>query len=274
LPDETPDSVPSEESVPPEESGPSEAVETADEVEPAEASEPEPEPEPEPDPVQVELLARLDAALGDALLEHADSYGTLVARVSNDAWALTGQTARTALECDYLSFISAIDWAPAPKEGGDEGGGDTSAPVQPTEMTFGTAGSAGRFQVFAHVQSTAKHWGVTFKVDVDEAEPAIASWVPTYAGADWHERECWEMYGVRFDGHPSLRHIYLPAEFEGHPLRKDFPLLARVVKPWPGLVDVEGMPEEPSASEVTSGEEAAAVESAEPAAVTEGGDSE
>ena len=48
------------------------------------------------------------------------------------------------------------------------------------------------------------------------------------------------MYGVRFDGHPSLRHLYLPAEFEGHPLRKDFPLLARVVKPWPGLVDVEG----------------------------------
>ena len=63
--------------------------------------------------------------------------------------------------------------------------------------------------------------------------------MPTYAGADWHERECWEMYGVVFDGHPSLRHLYLPAEFEGHPLRKDYPLLARVVKPWPGLVDVE-----------------------------------
>ena len=260
MPDETPDDA------------------AAEEVEPAEASapepepDPEPEPEPEPDPVQVELLARLEAALGDALLEHADAYGTLVARVSNDAWAQTAQTARTALECDYLSFISAIDWAPSPKEG-DEAGGDTSSPVQPTEMTFGTAGSAGRFQVFAHVQSTAKHWGVTFKVDVDEADPAVASWVPTYAGADWHERECWEMYGVRFDGHPSLRHIYLPAEFEGHPLRKDFPLLARVVKPWPGLVDVEGMPEEPSAGEATSGgEPAAEVEGGEPAAVTAGSD--
>ena len=266
MPDETPDDVSPE----------GEAAvdaEPAGEVEPAEAStpEPEPEPEPEPDPKQVELLARLEAALGDGLLEHADSYGTLVARVSNDAWARTAETARTALECDYLSFISAIDWAPAPKEGGDEGGGDTSAPVQPTEMTFGTAGSTGRFQVFAHVQSTAKHWGVTFKVDVDEQEPAVASWVPAYAGADWHERECWEMYGVRFDGHPSLRHLYLPAEFEGHPLRKDFPLLARVVKPWPGLVDVEGMPEEPSASEATSGgEPAAEVEAGEPAAVTEG----
>ena len=49
--------------------------------------------------------------------------------------------------------------------------------------------------------------------------------MPVYAGADWHERECWEMYGIVFDGHPALRHLYLPAEFEGHPLRKDFPLL-------------------------------------------------
>jgi NADH-quinone oxidoreductase subunit C len=50
------------------------------------------------------------------------------------------------------------------------------------------------------------------------------------------------MYGVTFTGHPGLRHMYLPSEFEGHPLRKDFPLLARMVKPWPGIVDVEPMP--------------------------------
>ena len=68
------------------------------------------------------------------------------------------------------------------------------------------------------------------------------SWVEIYAGADWHERECWEMFGITFEGHPALRHLYLPSEFEGNPLRKDFPLLSRVVKPWPGLVDVEPMP--------------------------------
>jgi NADH-quinone oxidoreductase subunit C len=50
------------------------------------------------------------------------------------------------------------------------------------------------------------------------------------------------MYGIRFDGHPNLRNLYLPGAFEGHPLRKDFPLLSRIVKPWPGIVDVEGMP--------------------------------
>jgi NADH-quinone oxidoreductase subunit C len=203
----------------------------------------EPEPAPEPDPVVVEVLERFTAGLGDAVLESADAFGTPTARVRADAWREVGEHAKRALDCDYLSFIAGIDWQPAPREG-DEAGGDTSSPVQPTEMTFGVAGSAGRMQVFAHVESTKRHWGVTLKTDVDERDPHADSWVTTYPGADWHERECWEMFGVAFDGHPSLRHLYLPSEFEGHPLRKDYPLLARIVKPWPGLVDVEAMPGE------------------------------
>jgi NADH-quinone oxidoreductase subunit C len=84
----------------------------------------------------------------------------------------------------------------------------------------------------------------------------VESWVPVYPGADWHERECWEMFGISFDGHPALRHLYLPSEFEGHPLRKDYALLSRVVKPWPGLVDVEPMPVEAAdeAAEVSADE--------------------
>ena len=121
-------------------------------------------------------------------------------------------------------------------------------------MTFGNTGSAGRFQVLAHVQSTTRHWGITLKADVDDDAPHLASWVTVYPGADWHERECWEMFGIVFDGHPSLRHLYLPAEFEGHPLRKDFPLLARDVKPWPGLVDVEPMPGEDEPAEAATAE--------------------
>jgi NADH-quinone oxidoreductase subunit C len=125
--------------------------------------------------------------------------------------------------------------------------------VQPRDMTFGATGSDGRFQVFAHVESTHAHFGITFKTDIDDAEPTVESWVPVYPGADWHERECWEMYGFGFDGHPSLRHLYLPTEFEGHPLRKDFPLLAREVKPWPGLVDVEPMPGEAAGEDEDEG---------------------
>jgi NADH-quinone oxidoreductase subunit C len=196
-----------------------------------------------------ELLARLEAELGDAVLEHASAFGDLVVRVRPDSWRRAGEVARDALECDYLSFVSGIDWMPRPPAGDaeEEAGGDTSAPVQPTEMTYGAAGAAGRFQVFARVASTSRHHGVTLKSDVDESEPTVQSWVTVYPGADWHERETWEMYGFVFDGHPSLRHLYLPTDFEGHPLRKDFPLLAREVKPWPGLVDVEDMPQEPEA---------------------------
>ena len=203
---------------------------------------------------QEDLLARLSTGLGDALIESTAVFGDVVARVRADAWRRAGELARTELECDYLSFISGIDWAPAPKEG-DEDSSDTSSPAQPTEMTFGAAGSAGRFQVFAHVQSPRRGWGLTFKADVDEADPRVESWVALYPGADWHERECWEMFGFVFDGHPSLRRLFLPAQFEGHPLRKDFPLLARVVKPWPGLVDVEGMPDVPG--DETDAEESA-----------------
>jgi hypothetical protein len=60
------------------------------------------------------------------------------------------------------------------------------------------------------------------------------------------------MFGITFDGNPDMRNIYLPTGFEGHPLRKDFPLLARVVKPWPGIVDVEPMPGEATTATATA----------------------
>jgi NADH-quinone oxidoreductase subunit C len=97
-------------------------------------------------------------------------------------------------------------------------------------------------QVFARVMNPVTHVGVIVKVDVDDAHPILESLHDVYAGANWHERETHEMFGITFDGHPDLRNMYLPMDFEGHPLRKDFPLLARMIKPWPGIVDVEPLP--------------------------------
>lgn len=194
--------------------------------------------------ISPELLAweeAVKAAFGNEIIESDHNYGDFVIRVTKEGYANAAKISKETLGCDYLSFVAGIDWMPMPMES-EEGAGDTSQPAQPREMTFGIAGSAGRFQVFSHVQSTSKHLGLTIKVDVDENELSVASWTDVYPGADWHERECWEMYGIDFIGHPEIRHLYLPGEFEGFPLRKDFPLLARVVKPWPGLVDVEPMP--------------------------------
>jgi NADH-quinone oxidoreductase subunit C len=250
---------------------PAAAEPSTDEPAADEASTGEPAVEEPDDPHALDddhtvLLARLEVELGDSVLEREPRFGDPVVRVRRDAWRHAAAFAKEHLECDYLSFISAIDWQPAPKESDDDSG-DTSSPVQPQEVTYGAAGSDGRFQVFAHVQSTRRHWGLTLKVDVDEGGMLVESWVPVYPGADWHERECWEMFGISFDGHPALRHLYLPSEFEGHPLRKDYALLSRVVKPWPGLVDVEPMPEE--AAEVSAGDGAEAEAQAE-----EGGEEE
>ena len=223
--------------------------EAAIEAEPTEAIAPDPHAL---DAAHHELVARFENELGEAVLDRADVFGMPVVRVRRVDWRRVAEVAKGACECDYLSFVAGIDWMPAPKEGGDDAGGDTSSPVQPTETTYGAAGSDGRFQVFARVQSTHRKWGFTLKADVDEDSLLVQSWVPVYPGADWHERETWEMYGFVFDGHPALRHLYLPTEFEGHPLRKDYPLLARVVKPWPGLVDVEPMPGEGEPAEETA----------------------
>ncbi len=246
--EETPDAAPADETPDAAAADAAAAGDTAA----AEAAAPVPEA-PGPPPLDDELqalLARLQSELGDGIVEHGQAMSDLVVRVAPEAWRKAAQVSRDKLSMDYLSFISGLDWQPAPKVGGEDAEGDTSAPAQPTEMTFGTAGSAGRFQVFARVASTTNHLGVTFKTDVDDAEPRAQSWVPVYPGADWHERECREMFGFDFDGHPAMRNLYLPSEFEGHPLRKDYPLLSREVKPWPGLVNVEGMPgEEPGEEE-------------------------
>ena len=125
--------------------------------------------------------------------------------------------------------------------------GDAQQAAPAAEMEQGVTGGDTRFQVFArvaHVGEPGNFWGVTLKTDVPEDTMAAQSWTSVYAGADWHEREAWEMFGITFVGHPGLRHIYLPSDFEGHPLRKDYPLLSRMVKPWPGIVDLEQFPNE------------------------------
>ncbi|MFM7534232.1 MAG: NADH-quinone oxidoreductase subunit C [Acidimicrobiales bacterium] len=188
-------------------------------------------------------VERLGAELGEALVATHEAPGrdTWV-RVRTDAWRTAGEVLRHRLGFEYFDFLSAIDWLPSPYGRGEDDP-TQPAPERSTEIRPGYTGGETRLQVLARVFDVRNNVGLLLKVDVPDAEPAVASWVPVYAGANWHERETWEMFGIVFAGHPDLRKLYLPTGFEGFPLRKDYPLLARLVKPWPGIVDVEPMPE-------------------------------
>jgi NADH-quinone oxidoreductase subunit C len=75
---------------------------------------------------------------------------------------------------------------------------------------------------------------VRLKVLCDKDDPRCPTLSGVYAGAEWHERETWELFGIVFAGHPRLRRLLLPDWQEGFPMRKDYVLRARVEKPWPG----------------------------------------
>lgn len=81
-----------------------------------------------------------------------------------------------------------------------------------------------RFEVVYHFYSFKKNERVRIKAPVPESDPSIDSISSLWSVANWLERECWDMFGIRFNGHPDLRRILLYEEFEGHPLRKDYPV--------------------------------------------------
>jgi NADH-quinone oxidoreductase subunit C len=95
-----------------------------------------------------------------------------------------------------------------------------------------------RFDVVLHLYSIEKKHRVRLYAGVAEKDPVIATLVPVWPGANWFEREAFDMYGVRFDGHPDLRRILMYQEFQGHPLRKDYPKEKRqpLVRRLPGSV--------------------------------------
>jgi NADH-quinone oxidoreductase subunit C len=165
-----------------------------------------------PDEVGAALREVLgDTAVGDgqhSTVEVGLSDGAGFARatvdVPADAWVDAVTAARDRLGCDFFDWLSAVD-----------------------ELDSG-------YRVVAHVWSTTRRHGVLLRTHLPREGAALASIVGVYAGAAWHERETYEMFGVDFPGHPGLAPLLLPPEFEGHPLRKDFVLATRVAKPWPG----------------------------------------
>ena len=142
-----------------------------------------------------DIAARLQGRLGALFLEsHADGH---LPYVKVDARGIGGAARYLRddadLACDFLSFITAVDW-PA-----DE------------KITL----------VYCFASYKHRHT-VVVKADVSRAAGRAPSLTNLYAAADWLEREVYDLFGVAFDGHPDLRRIMLPDDFQGHPLLKDF----------------------------------------------------
>ncbi|MDB1090359.1 NADH-quinone oxidoreductase subunit C [Streptomyces sp. ACA25] len=135
----------------------------------------------------------------------SDAYGLLTVEVPAAAWVPALETARDTLGCTFFDWLSAVD-----------------------EQADG-------FQVCAHLVALGTPpRRLLLRTTVPHDEPALPTATGVYAGAAWHERETREMFGIGFPGHPHPEPLLLPETFEGHPLRKDFVLAARVVKAWPG----------------------------------------
>jgi len=83
---------------------------------------------------------------------------------------------------------------------------------------------APRFHVVFQLRSVSRNLIISLRVPLDGNEPVMPSLVGVYPNADWYERELWDLFGIRFAGHPDLRRILMPHDWAGHPLRKDYPL--------------------------------------------------
>ena len=193
------------------------------------------------------LLTELSESLGEILIDsYLRPHEDLWLRVRVDNWHDAVRTAKDA-GFAYFGFLSAIDWNIAPEgryENTEFYGEIIEEDEEPVELdaSTGYAGGDTRFQLLMQLHSLDRQLGVILKADLGE-DLTVDTIRDLFPGADWHERETHEMFGIVFQGHPTLQPLYLPTGFEGHPLRKDFPLLARQVKPWPGVVDIEEIPE-------------------------------
>jgi NADH-quinone oxidoreductase subunit C len=146
------------------------------------------------------VLERLRSVLGDKVLSISTFRGDDEAVVGPADWFEAARVLRDdpQLMMDHFIDLTAVDY-----------------PDREPELP--------RFDVVLLVRSMSKNHRVKLKTRVRDGEP-LASLVPLWQGADWTERECWDMFGIRFAGHPDLRRILLYEEFVGHPLRKDYPI--------------------------------------------------
>jgi NADH-quinone oxidoreductase subunit C len=142
-----------------------------------------------------EIHARLQARFGDAIGPLAVTRKDPFFTVRKDALVEVARFARAEpdLAMDALEDLTALDW--------------------PQRNVI---------EVVLHLFSFTHRHGVVLKVEADRAAPSVPTLSSVWHAADWFEREVYDLFGVAFEGHPDLRRIMLPDDWEGHPLRKDY----------------------------------------------------
>jgi len=116
----------------------------------------------------------------------------IVAQVPTESWRTVAQLAKDSLGCTFFNFLTAIDW------------------------------KADGLEVIAWVDNLDAGLSIQFRSKLGPGATACPSLVPVYRGANWMERECYDMFGLQFDGHPDPRRILLADDWEGHPLLKSY----------------------------------------------------
>jgi NADH-quinone oxidoreductase subunit C len=153
------------------------------------------------------ILDRLTAAFrGGEILATGSEHGNEWARVRREDWVTVAKFLRDDPSTDLKMFtdLTCVD-----RFGG--GGPGTSGPDAP------------RFDVVVHLYSVSLKHRIRLYAGCPEEDPTVETLVSVWEGANWYEREAYDLYGVRFTGHPDLRRILMYPEFVGHPLRKDYP---------------------------------------------------
>jgi len=116
----------------------------------------------------------------------------LTVNIEPAQYAAVAAFVKETIGCEFFSFLSAVDW-----------------------KTDG-------LEVVTWVDNLNDKVSLVLRAKLGVENPVIPSLVPVYRGANWMERECFDMFGIRFDGHPDLRRILLPDDWEGHPLLKSY----------------------------------------------------
>jgi len=137
-----------------------------------------------------------------------------------------------ALAMNFLMDLTAVDYSafgqrPAPAFFASSGVSVRPSPHIPDEDPWPGLPAAARFAVVYHFYSTKHKHRLRLVVPVQEDDAEVDSLTPLWPGANWLEREVWDMFGIVFRGHPGLKRILMYEEFEGHPLRKDYPVKKR-----------------------------------------------